>query len=115
MGNESSSLGVQQLQQSRPRTGIEYAGPAVRKDISEVPIYTWPHNQEAVRDLVLSTPRSIGLSAYPYVDPNLTLPDPRPPANGVVFDTGYMPHNRYASNAIPFTSTLSQPQKWRVK
>ena len=115
MGNESSSLGVQQSQQFRPRTGIEYAGPRTNKNISDVPIYTWPHNPEAVRSLVLSTPRNISVSAYAHVDPNLTLPDPRPPANGVVFDTGYMPHNRYASNAIPFTSTLNQPQKWRVK
>ena len=98
-----------------PRTGDPISGSGTSKGINSVPIYQWPHNGEAVRDVVLSTPRNISVSAYPYVDPNLTLPDPRPPSNGLVFDTGYMPHNRYVSNALPYSPSLIQPQKWRTK
>lgn len=65
-----------------------------------------PQNRDAIAMLVMATPNNIGLSAYPFVDPYFAVPDPRPPTNGVVFNTGYMPHSRYVTTGPPLCATL---------
>lgn len=66
----------------------------------------WQKNNSAITRLAMVNAAHPSVSAYPFVDPNLTTPDPRPPANGIVFDTGYMPHSRFVTSAPPLCPKL---------
>lgn len=63
-------------------------------------------NSSQIASLALLNPGHPSVSAYPFVDPNLTTFDPRPSANGIVFNTGYMPHSRFATSPSPFCPKL---------